>query len=168
MTHPSYLLGDSLAVGMSSFAWDAGWTVMARRGAGLAWLRRQEPRPADRLILVLGTNDLLSLMDPAVAGEYTRTVCSLLGRWQPRQAIWATPGIFPRHPAMTLGAEQLLLAARRAVTVEGWRRWLSISDGRANRSGFPSHDGIHPASATTYRHWWDDLAMLIDTHAGAD
>jgi len=158
---PDILLGDSLAVGMGPAAREVGFEVIARGGAGIAWLREQTPRCANRLLLVFGTNDLRGLT-PEAAESYITQIAQVMGRWPARRAIWATPGCFARDPALEQGSQLL----DRAITValrqgRAEIRYLpAVHRGRTSRCAYPSADGVHP-TGPGYRAWWDGLAPIL-------
>jgi hypothetical protein len=86
---PDIMPGDSLAVGMAPHARQAGFQGIAEQGAGLAWLRRQPPRCARRL--VLGTNDLRGMTDDA-ASACLAGITAAIERWDAMHLVWAAPG----------------------------------------------------------------------------
>lgn len=141
---PDMLVGDSLAQGMASYARTAGFTVLAQRGAGLAWVRAQRPVCARRLVLVLGTNDLRSIRSPTDARRYAEAVTAELARWPAERASWVLPGCFAGHPDLDGGSAAL------AALLRGSSR---VDHGRPARCTALSGDGIHPEAAG-YRGWW--------------
>lgn len=158
---PDILLGDSLAAGMGPSAREVGFEVIARSGAGIAWLREQAPRCANRLVLVFGTNDLRGLTADT-AEAYVTQISQVMSRWSARRAIWATPGCFARDQELEQGSLQL----DRAITVALRQgrletRYLpAVHRGRTSRCSYPSADGVHP-TAPGYRAWWDGLAPVL-------
>ncbi|TCH96383.1 SGNH/GDSL hydrolase family protein [Roseococcus sp. SYP-B2431] len=167
---PDILLGDSLAVGMGPYAQALGFEVIAQRGAGLNWLRAQEPRCARRLVLVFGTNDLRG-MSGAEAQAYPARVAEILAKWEAAQAIWATPGCFTQDDALERGSVALdrVLAQLRRQASDQLRDLPAINSGRQSRCSFPSRDGIHPSTGVAYQAWWAGLAEILGRHrlAGA-
>lgn len=160
-TCPDILLGDSLAVGMAPHARALGFQVIAQQGAGLPWLRQQEPRCARRLILVFGTNDLRG-MSAAGAETYLQGIAGVMERWDAQQIIWATPGCF-QDEALERGSATLdtALTRHRRQTTDRLRDLPAIHSGRVARCSYPSHDGIHP-TGLGYQAWWAGLAQLLD------
>jgi len=167
---PDILLGDSLAVGMGPYARALGFEVIAQGGAGLNWLRAQEPRCARRLVLVFGTNDLRG-MSAAEAQAYPTRIAEVMAKWEAEQVIWATPGCFSQDVAMERGSLALdrVLAQLRRQASDQLRDLPAINSGRQSRCTFPSRDGIHPATGTAYQAWWANLAQFLGRHplAGA-
>lgn len=144
---PNILVGDSLAVGMSPYASQSGFQVVAREGAGVAWLRRQKPLCASSVVLVLGTNDVTGL-NPDNAAAYVADVTAIMDRWGAYRVTWATPGCFPRYPNMERGSLALDQALVDAT--------IHSHSGRVFRCHVGSGDGIH-ATALGYRAWWGNL-----------
>lgn len=151
---PDMLVGDSLAVGMAPAARAAGWTVLARTGVGVSWLGAQRPRCAARLVLVLGTNDLLAVR--ASGGKaYIARIGAALAGWRVERFLWATPGC-PRRRDLAEASRVL------DVTVVALRGHLPpVHRGRVARCETGSPDGIH-TTAARYRVWWRDLAEAVD------
>jgi hypothetical protein len=145
---PNVLIGDSLAQGMAPFARADGYQVIARRGAGLMWLRGQAPRCVGTLVIVIGTNDL-SVITEAWAPAYVRSIAEVVRWWDPRVAIWATPGCFPTRPAMDRESAWL------NATAEPSGR-MGLHRGRSARCSVIRGDGIHPP-ADVYGNWWRAL-----------
>lgn len=160
-TCPDILLGDSLAVGLAPHARALGFTVIAQQGAGIAWLRQQEPRCARRLILVFGTNDLRG-MTAAEAEAYPLRIAAVMEHWEAQQAIWATPGCF-QDVALERGSAALDAALTRHLrrASDQLRDLPAIHSGRVARCAYPSHDGIHP-TGLGYQAWWAGLAQWLD------
>jgi hypothetical protein len=158
---PDILLGDSLAVGMAPHARAAGFQVIAEQGAGLAWLRRQPPRCARRLVLVLGTNDLRGMTEDA-ASAYLAGITAAMERWDTLHLFWATPGCFPRDAALEQGSVAMDRAIGAAVDGMSYalRSLPAVHRGRLARCDFASPDGVHPA-ASVYRAWWEGLAQVL-------
>lgn len=158
---PDVLLGDSLAVGMAPHAREAGFEVIARGGAGIAWLRQQAPRCARRLVLVFGTNDLRG-MRAEEADAYLRQISAVMERWPAARIIWATPGCFNRDAQLEQGSAALdsVLAARRHQINDSLRHLPAIHRGREARCAYDSHDGVHP-TAEFYRNWWQGLMRSL-------
>lgn len=158
---PDILLGDSLALGLAPHARALGFTVIAQQGAGIAWLRQQEPRCARRLLLVFGTNDLRG-MTQADAEAYPLRIAAVMENWDAEQTIWATPGCFQdaalERSSLALDAA-LTRHLRRAS--ERLRELPAIHNGRLARCAYPSHDGIHP-TGVGYQAWWGGLAEWLD------
>lgn len=154
---PDILLGDSLALGMAPHARALGFTVVAQQGAGIAWLRQQEPRCAHRLILIFGTNDLRG-MSAAEAEAYPLRIAAVMERWEAQQAVWATPGCF-QDEALDRGSAALDASLTRHLrrASDQLRDLPAIHNGRIARCAFPSHDGIHP-TGVGYQTWWAGLA----------
>jgi hypothetical protein len=165
-TCPDILLGDSLAVGMAPHARALGFTVIAQSGAGIAWLRQQEPRCARRLILVFGTNDLRG-MTAAEAEAYPLRIAAVMEGWEAQQAIWATPGCF-QDAALERGSAALDAALTRHLrrASDRLRDLPAIHSGRAARCVYPSHDGIHP-TGLGYQAWWAGLSQWMERAAVA-
>lgn len=159
---PDILLGDSLAVGMGPYAQALGFEVIAQRGAGLAWLRAQEPRCARRLVLVFGTNDLRG-MSAVEAQAYPARIAEVMAKWEAEQVIWATPGCFNQDEAMERSSVALdrVLAQVRQHATDQLRDLPAINSGRQTRCSFPSRDGIHPSTGTAYQAWWQGLAAIL-------
>lgn len=158
---PDILLGDSLALGLAPHARALGFTVIAQQGAGLAWLRQQEPRCARRLILVFGTNDLRG-MSSAEAEAYPARIATIMAGWEAQQAVWATPGCF-QDPGLERGSAALDAALSRHLrrASEALRELPAIHPGRVARCAYPSHDGIHP-TGVGYQAWWAGLSQWLD------
>ncbi|UPY36312.1 SGNH/GDSL hydrolase family protein [Sediminicoccus sp. KRV36] len=158
---PDILLGDSLAVGMAPHARALGFTVIAQQGAGIAWLRQQEPRCARRLVLVFGTNDLRG-MAQAEAEAYPLRIAAVMEQWDAQQAIWATPGCF-QDAALERGSAALDAALSRHLrrASDRLRDLPAIHSGRLARCAYASHDGIHP-TGVGYQAWWAGLAQWLD------
>lgn len=159
---PDILLGDSLAVGMGPYARALGFEVIAQGGAGLNWLRAQEPRCARRLVLVFGTNDLRG-MSAAEAQAYPARIAEIMAKWNAAQVIWATPGCFSQDDQLERGSVALdrVLAQVRHQASDRLRDLPAINSGRQSRCSFPSRDGIHPATGTAYQAWWAGLAEVL-------
>lgn len=163
---PDILLGDSLAVGMGKHARGMGFEVIARGGAGIAWLREQTPRCAERLVLVFGTNDLRGLTAEA-ASAYVGQIAEVMSRWPARRIIWATPGCFARDRVLEQGSlllDQAIATALRDGS-EVVRHLPAVHRGRTARCTYPTADGVHP-TAPGYRAWWDGLAPVIGPACG--
>lgn len=158
---PDVLLGDSLALGLAPHARALGFTVIAQQGAGIAWLRQQEPRCARRLILIFGTNDLRG-MSATEAEAYPLRIAAVMERWEAQQAIWATPGCF-QDEALERGSAALEAALTRHLrrASDRLRDLPAIHSGRIARCAFPSHDGIHP-TGVGYQAWWVGLSQWLD------
>lgn len=158
---PDILLGDSLAIGLAPHARALGFTVIAQQGAGIAWLRQQEPRCARRLLLVFGTNDLRG-MSQADAEAYPLRIAAVMENWEVEQAIWATPGCF-QDAALERGSQALDAALTRHLrrASDRLRDLPAIHNGRLARCAYPSHDGIHP-TGVGYQAWWGGLAEWLD------
>lgn len=158
---PDILLGDSLAVGMAPHARALGFTVIAQGGAGIAWLRQQEPRCARRLILVFGTNDLRG-MTQAEAEAYPMRIAAVMERWDAQQMIWATPGCF-QDQGLERGSAALDGALTRHLrrASDRLRDLPAIHNGRLARCSYPSHDGIHP-TGVGYQAWWAGLSEWLN------
>lgn len=167
---PDILLGDSLAVGMGPYAQALGFEVIAQRGAGLNWLRAQEPRCARRLVLVFGTNDLRGMSRSEVQA-YPARITEVLAKWEAEQVIWATPGCFNQDDQLERGSVALdrVLAQLRRQATDQLRDLPAINSGRQTRCSFPSRDGIHPSTGVAYQAWWAGLAEILGRHrlAGA-
>lgn len=167
---PDILLGDSLAVGMGPYAQALGFEVIAQGGAGLNWLRAQEPRCARRLVLVFGTNDLRG-MSAAEAQAYPARIAEVMAKWDAEQVIWATPGCFSQDDQLERGSVALdrVLAQARQRATDQLRDLPAINSGRQSRCSFPSRDGIHPSTGMAYQVWWAGLAEVLGRHrlAGA-
>jgi lysophospholipase L1-like esterase len=167
---PDILLGDSLAVGMGPYARALGFEVIAQGGAGLNWLRAQEPRCARRLVLVFGTNDLRG-MSAAEAQAYPARIAEVMAKWDAEQVIWATPGCFSQDDQLERGSVALdrVLAQVRQQATDQLRDLPAINSGRQSRCSFPSRDGVHPSTGTAYQAWWAGLAEVLGRHplAGA-
>lgn len=157
---PDILLGDSLAIGMAPHARARGFQIIAQQGAGIAWLRQQEPRCARRLVLVFGTNDLRG-MSTAEAEAYPLRIAAVMERWDAEQMIWATPGCF-QDDQLERGSQALDAALsrhlRRASAL--LRDLPAIHSGRMARCAYPSHDGIHP-TGVGYQAWWAGLSQWL-------
>lgn len=166
-TCPDVLLGDSLAVGMASYARQAGFLVIARNGAGLAWLQDQTPRCASRLVLMFGTNDLRGLR-PDDAEAYLQRIAEVMARWPARRIIWATPGCFRRDRALEEGSQILdrTIRAQQRRSSMALRHLPAVNYGRRDRCTYESADGIHPTAAF-YRSWWSDLLASLNRNAYA-
>ncbi len=162
VTCPDILIGDSLAVGMAPHARDAGWEVIARVGAGIAWLRQQDPRCARRLVLMFGTNDLRG-MKVEEADAYLRQIADAMERWPAARMIWATPGCFSRDTQLEQGSATLdqVLSARLDRAGDALRHLPAINRGREARCSYASADGVHP-TAEFYRSWWQALVRTMD------
>lgn len=158
---PDILLGDSLALGMAPHARALGFTVIAQQGAGIAWLRQQEPRCARRLILVFGTNDLRG-MTQTEAEAYPLRIAAVMEGWEAQQAIWATPGCF-QDAGLERGSSALDAALIRHLrrASDRLRDLPAIHSGRLARCAYPSHDGIHP-TGVGYQAWWNGLSQWLD------
>lgn len=158
---PNLLLGDSLALGMAPHARAAGFEVVARNGAGLPWLRQQEPRCAGLLLLVFGTNDLRGLA-PEGAAAYPRRIAEVMARWPAARIIWATPGCFTRDAALEAGSRMLdhALSAGLAGADTALAHLPALHRGRESRCDYPSEDGVHPTGAG-YRAWWEGLRGVL-------
>lgn len=159
---PDVLLGDSLAVGMAPFAQAQGFEVIARNGAGIAWLRQQEPRCARRLVLVFGTNDLRGMRNEE-ADQYLRQISAVMERWPAARIIWATPGCFNRDAQLEQGSTALdrVLARRVNQADDALRHLPAIHRGREARCTYESHDGVHP-TGEFYRSWWSTLVRSME------
>ncbi|NGM20981.1 SGNH/GDSL hydrolase family protein [Roseomonas stagni] len=159
---PDVLLGDSLAVGMAPFAQAQGFQVIARGGAGITWLRQQEPRCARRLVLVFGTNDLRGMRNEE-ADSYLRQISAVMERWPAARIIWATPGCFNRDAQLEQGSTALdrMLARRVNQADDALRHLPAINRGREARCTYDSHDGVHP-TAEWYRNWWTGLMRSME------
>jgi len=145
---PNLLLGDSLAEGMGPYARADGFQVIARRGAGLSWLRAQAPRCVGTLVVVIGTNDLPG-MTLAWAQAYPSRVAEVVGWWRPERAIWALPACFPARPGFERASAWLDASAVPSAGLE-------LHRGRPARCEPLGGDGIHPPAAG-YRRWWRGL-----------
>ncbi|WP_439595512.1 SGNH/GDSL hydrolase family protein [Falsiroseomonas sp.] len=158
---PDLLLGDSLAVGMAPYARAAGYEVVAQTGAGLPWLRQQAPRCVGRLVLVFGTNDLRGL-GPEAAEAYPRQIAAVMERWPAARTIWATPGCFPRDPALETASRLLdrALLDSQVQADAALAHLPALHRGRVSRCTTPTADGVHP-TAEGYRSWWEGLQGLL-------
>lgn len=159
---PDLLLGDSLAVGMAPHARQAGFEVIAQEGAGLAWLRQQQPPCATRLVIMFGTNDLRAIDSEAAAEAYVRDIIAITNRWEADRILWATPGCFDRDPALEAGSALLdrILVRVRAEGLWAYRFLPALHRGRTERCRYESRDGVHPAG-TGYQTWWAGIAARI-------
>jgi lysophospholipase L1-like esterase len=156
------LLGDSLAVGMGPHARQRGFSVIAREGAGMSWLRQQQPPCAGLLIVVFGTNDLRAIDGEAAAEAYVREIIAITNRWDADRIVWATPGCFDRDARLEAGSDNLdrTLARIQAAGLWTYRFLPAVNRGRADRCRYESRDGVHPAG-TTYEAWWAGIAARI-------
>lgn len=158
---PDILLGDSLAVGMAPHARALGFQVIAQQGAGIGWLRQQEPRCARRLILVFGTNDLRG-MSRADAEAYPLRIAAIMERWDVEQMIWATPGCFQDEQLErgSLALDAALSGHLRRAS-DRLRDLPAIHSGRMTRCTYPSHDGVHP-TGVGYQAWWAGISQWLE------
>lgn len=147
-TCPNLLIGDSLAVGMSQYAKLAGWQTITRTGAGFSWFQSVRPFCVNRIVLVLGTNDLSGLTNTNVVG-YRNRVIERLKLWQTDNITWATPGC-PSNSRLSNGS----------IILDNITSDLSIVDrGRVHRCYVNEPASIHPSS-TIYNQWWRHLLSV--------
>lgn len=150
-TCPNLLIGDSLAVGMSQYAKLAGWQTITRTGAGFSWFQSIRPFCVNRIVLVLGTNDLRGLTNTNVI-DYRNRVIERLKLWQTDNIIWATPGC-PSNSRLNNGS----------IILDDATNKLTIVDrGRIHRCYVNEPASIHPSS-TVYNQWWRHL-LSVSSH----
>lgn len=147
---PDTLIGDSLAVGLAPSASRSGFTVFAKGGVGLAWLKKLPARCAGQLVIVLGTNDVAAIRTEQAAQDYAQAVAEHLRAWQTEQAVWVLPGCFDarRYPRLEAGS-RLLDGVAKGGALPG----VMVLRPRVIACHPPKGDGIH-LNRAGYQEMW--------------